>query len=114
MEDTVRIDRLSKLIPPLAQYLFARELAGKEKYREACNVFEHMSSSDLGPLEFFYLQRLGRVYFSIQEWKKAGTLFEKGLPIAPTASLEIEMKGWIERCEFESKLSSEGSQSSTK
>ena len=114
MEDTVRIDRLSKLSSPLAQYLLARELTGKEKYSEACSTLEHMSSSNLKSLEFFYLHRLGRVYFSMQEWKKAGTLFEKALPIAPTASLRIEMKEWIERCEFESKPPSEGSQGLTK
>jgi hypothetical protein len=107
MEDTVRIDRLSKLSSPLAQYLLARELAGKEKYSEACSILEHMSSSNLKSLEFFYLQRLGRVYFSMQEWKKAGILFEKALSIAPTGSSEIEMKEWIERCKFESKPPSE-------
>jgi hypothetical protein len=48
------------------------------------------------------------VYFSMQEWKKAGTLFEKALPVAPTISLKIEIKEWIERCEFESKPPSEG------
>jgi hypothetical protein len=114
MEDTVRMDRLSKLSSPLARYLLARELAGKEKYSEACSIFEHMSSSNLKSLEFFYLQRLGRVYFSMQEWKKAGTLFEKALPVAPTISLKIEIKEWIERCEFESRPPSEGFQSSTK
>jgi tetratricopeptide (TPR) repeat protein len=103
MEDTVRVDRLSKLTSPLAQYLLARELAAKEKYSEVCSILEHMSSSNLKSLEFFYLQRFGRVYFSMQEWKKAGTLFEKALQIAPTGSLEIGIKEWIERCEFESK-----------
>jgi tetratricopeptide (TPR) repeat protein len=96
------------LSSPLAQYLLARELAGKEKYSEACSILEHMSSSNLKSLEFFYLRRLGRVYFSMQEWKKAGILFEKALPVAPTRSLEIEIKEWIERCQFELKLSSEG------
>jgi hypothetical protein len=33
------------------------------------------------------------------------------LPVAPTRSSEIEIKEWIERCEFESKPPSEGSQS---
>ncbi len=108
MEDTVRMDRLSKLSSPIAQYLLARELAGKEKYREACSILEHISRSDLVPLEFFYLQRLGRAYFSMQEWKKAETLFEKALPIAPTGALKIEIEEWIERCEFESKSPSEG------
>jgi tetratricopeptide (TPR) repeat protein len=103
MEDTVRMDRLLKLSSPIAQYLLARELAGKEKYSEACSILEHMSSSNLKSLEFFYLQRLGRAYFSMQEWKKAGALFEKTLPVALTRSLEIEIKEWIERCEFESK-----------
>jgi tetratricopeptide (TPR) repeat protein len=111
MEDTVRMARLSKLSSPLAQYLLARELAGKEKYREACSILEHIRSSDIEPLKFFYLQRLGRIYFSLQEWKKAGILFEKALPVAPTRSSEIEIKEWIERCEFESKPPSEGSQS---
>jgi len=108
MEDTVRIDRLSKLFSPLARYLLARELAGKEKYNEACSIFKQMSSSNLKPLEFFYLQRLGRVYFSMQEWKKARVLFEKALLIAPTISLKIEIKEWVERCEFESTPPSEG------
>jgi tetratricopeptide (TPR) repeat protein len=108
MEDTVRIARLSKLSSPIAQYLLARELAGKEKYGEACSILEHMSSSNVISLEFFYLQRLGRVYFSRREWKKAGASFEKALPIAPTGSLEIGIREWIERCEFESKPPSEG------
>jgi tetratricopeptide (TPR) repeat protein len=108
------MDQLSKLSSPLAQYLLARELAGKEKYGEACSILEHMSSSNVISLKFFYLQRLGRVYFSMQEWKKAETLFEKALPIAPTASLEMEIRKWIERCEFESKPPSEGSQGLTK
>jgi tetratricopeptide (TPR) repeat protein len=109
MEDTNRIEWLSRLSSPLAQYLLARELAGKEKYREACSILENMGSSNPKSLEFFYFQRLGRVYFSMQEWKKAGTLFEKALPIAPTTSLKIEIKEWIKRCEFESKPPSEGS-----
>jgi tetratricopeptide (TPR) repeat protein len=94
--------------------LLARELAGKEKYSEACNILEQINSSDLKSLEFFYLQRLGCVYFSMQEWKKAGALFEKALPVAPTISLKIRIKECIERCQFESKPPSEGSQSSTK
>jgi tetratricopeptide (TPR) repeat protein len=108
MEDTVRIARLSKLSSPLAQYLLARELAGKEKYGEACSILEHMSSSNVISFEFFYLQRLGRVHFSMQEWRKAGILFENALPVAPTRSLEIEIKEWIERCQFELKPPSEG------
>ena len=108
MEDTVRIDQLSKLSSLLARYLLARELEGKEKYNEACSILEHMSSSNLKSFEFFYLQRLGRVYFSMQEWKKAEILFEKALPVAPTGSLEIEIKECVERCQFELKLSSEG------
>ena len=108
MEDTIRMDRLSKLSSPVAQYLLARELAGKEKYMEACAILEHINSSNLKTLEFLYFQRLGRVYFSMQEWKKAGALFEKALLVAPTRSLEIETKEWIERCEFELKPPSEG------
>ena len=114
MEDTIRMARLSKSSSPLVQYLLARELAGKEKYSEACNILEQINSSDLKSLEFFYLQRLGCVYFSMQEWKKAGALFEKALPVAPTISLKIRIKECIERCQFESKPPSEGSQSSTK
>ncbi len=110
MDDTVRVERLSKLSSPLARYLLARELAGKENYREASSILERVGSSNLKLLEFFYFQRLGRIYFSMLEWKKAGTLFEKALPIAPSGSLKIEMKEWIERCEFESRLLSEGSQ----
>jgi tetratricopeptide (TPR) repeat protein len=114
MEDTNRIEWLSRLSSSFAQYLLARELAGKEKYSDARSILEQMSPSDFKPFEFFYLQRLGKVYFLTREWKKAGTLFEKALPIAPTSSLEIEIKEWIERCKFELKQSSEGSQSSIK
>ncbi len=46
MEDTNRINRLSKLSSPVARYLLARELAGKEKYGEACSMLEQIDSSD--------------------------------------------------------------------
>jgi tetratricopeptide (TPR) repeat protein len=108
MEDTNRMEWLVKLSSSPAKYLLARDLAGKEKYREACSLFETIGVLDNRILEFFRQRRLGRVYFLMQEWRKAEKLFAKALLIAPTSSLRIEMNEWIERCEFDSTLSSEG------
>jgi tetratricopeptide (TPR) repeat protein len=103
MEDTVRVDRLSKLFSPLARYLLARELAAQENFQEACTMFEHLGIMHDRSLEFFRLYRLGRVYFSLLDWEKARMVFQSALPDVPTASLEIEMKDWIERCRIASK-----------
>jgi tetratricopeptide (TPR) repeat protein len=103
MEDTVRVDRLSKLSSPLARYLRAREFAAQENFQEACNMFEHIGSMHDRSLEFFRLYRLGRVCFSLLDWEKARMVFQSALPNVPTASLEIEMKDWIERCRIASK-----------
>jgi tetratricopeptide (TPR) repeat protein len=108
MEDTIRMQRLSKLVSPLSRYMLASELTGKEKYNEACSILEHITTSELKSLEFFYSRRLGRVYFTMREWKKAGILFEKAFPLAPTASLGIEIREWIEQCEFELRSPLEG------
>jgi hypothetical protein len=112
MEDTDRINWLSKLSSPLSRYLRARELIGKEKYSEARSILEQIGSSEYKYFEFFYLQRLGKVYFLTQELKKAELLFTKAEQIAPTRSARIEINEWIERCEFELTLLSEGSQGS--
>jgi tetratricopeptide (TPR) repeat protein len=103
MEDTIRVNRLSKLSSSLARYLLARERAAQENYREACNMFEQLGCMNDRSLEFFRLYRLGRGYFSLQDREKARMVFQAALPIVPTTSLEIETKDWIERCECSSK-----------
>jgi len=110
MEDTNRIHWLSSLSSPVARYLLAGELIAKDKYGEACSKLEKIDPLDYHSFEFFYLQRLGKVYFLMQEYKKAKIIFSKALSIASSSSFRIEIKEWIERCEFELTLLSEGSQ----
>ncbi|MBN1397518.1 MAG: hypothetical protein JXA06_05740 [Bacteroidetes bacterium] len=103
MEDTNRIELLSGLNSPVAAYLLAGELIKKEKFGEACGVLEQMNFSGYKSFEFYYYQRLAKVYYYLKEWKKAELLFSKALSAAPTASAETEINEWLERCEFELK-----------
>ena len=64
--------------------------------------------------EFFRLFRLGKDWFELQDFEKAKIAFAQSLPIAPNTFLQLETTEWIERCEFESKQPSEGSQSLAK
>jgi tetratricopeptide (TPR) repeat protein len=102
-EDTVRLGRLSKLSSPLSRYLLACELAGKGNFAEARSLFEHIDFMTAQQLEFFRLFRLGRVYFSLREWEKAASVYEKAGTVAPTSALAIELREWKERCQFELK-----------
>lgn len=101
MEDTARIQRLSKLTSPIARYMLASERVAASQYREACILFEQAETLGSGSIRFFYFQRLGKVYFSMQEWQKAERAFEQAMDVAPTPSAYIEQKNWIDRCKYE-------------
>ena len=114
MEDTMRIARLERLTSPVARYLLAREYATKERFGESARILESIWPMDSKVLEFFRLHRLAINLFELRDFKKANAAFAQSLPMAPNIFLQSETNEWIERCEFESKPPSEGSQRSIK
>jgi hypothetical protein len=114
LEDTMRIARLERLTSPVARYLLAREYAARERYAESAQILESVGSMESTTLEFLRLRRLGKNWFELQEFEKAKSAFAQSLPAAPSTFLQLETTEWIERCEFESKQPSEGSQSLAK
>ena len=114
MEDTTRIAQLERLKSPTAHYLLAREYAAKDRFAESTRILESVGPMESKTLEFFRLRRLGKDWFELREFEKAKTAFVKSFPLASNTFLQIETTEWIDRCVFELKPPSEGSQSSTK
>jgi tetratricopeptide (TPR) repeat protein len=100
MEDTMRIARLERLTSSVAHYLLAREYAAKERFIESAQIFTMIGSMESKTLEFFRLNRIGKVWFKLQEFEKAKTAFRQSLPIAPNTFLQLETTEWIERSDF--------------
>jgi len=100
MEDTARINRLSRLHAPLARYFLAQEYFKQRRYAEAGKLLESFSWTAHPALEYFRLQLLGKTYFDIQELKQAQRTFSAAKTVAPTEPFRIETNEWFERSAF--------------
>jgi hypothetical protein len=99
-DDTTRIARLEKLKHPVARYLLGRLYAGKERLAESAQIFESIEPFKSKTLEFFRLFRLGKIWFQLQNFEKAKSIFLLAQQTSPNLYLQLTTIEWQERCDF--------------
>lgn len=104
MDDSVRMAFLESVNEkdgaPLKRYLLGRELARKEKYRDAIEAFSRKGKMEMPILDFLQKQRLGQIYFKVGEFQKAKLSFWDSLNDVTNEAYFIETEEWLKRCDW--------------